>query len=100
MHQEKTPDPFNFSGPFPLFNNDSKPICTLPARLIFPQARAKLQPMNWQQRITIESDKRGGKPCIRGLRITVYDVLGKIGVRSCNHTVLRSACFKRRLTVA
>jgi uncharacterized protein (DUF433 family) len=26
--------------------------------------------------ITIEPDKRGGKPCIRGLRITVYDVLG------------------------
>ena len=26
-------------------------------------------------RITIEPDKRGGKPCIRGLRITVYDVL-------------------------
>jgi uncharacterized protein (DUF433 family) len=25
--------------------------------------------------ITIEADKRGGKPCIRGLRITVYDVL-------------------------
>jgi uncharacterized protein (DUF433 family) len=25
--------------------------------------------------ITIESGKRGGKPCIRGLRITVYDVL-------------------------
>jgi uncharacterized protein (DUF433 family) len=25
--------------------------------------------------ITIEPDKRGGKPCIRGLRITVYDVL-------------------------
>jgi uncharacterized protein (DUF433 family) len=26
-------------------------------------------------RITIEPDKRGGKPCIRGLRIIVYDVL-------------------------
>jgi uncharacterized protein (DUF433 family) len=26
--------------------------------------------------ITIEPGKRGGKPCIRGLRITVYDVLG------------------------
>jgi uncharacterized protein (DUF433 family) len=26
--------------------------------------------------ITIESDKRSGKPCIRGLRITVQDVLG------------------------
>ena len=25
--------------------------------------------------ITIEPGKRGGKPCIRGLRITVYDAL-------------------------
>ncbi len=25
--------------------------------------------------ITLESGKRGGKPCIRGIRITVYDVL-------------------------
>ena len=31
--------------------------------------------MDYQQRITIEPEKRGGKPCIRGLRITVYDVL-------------------------
>jgi len=31
--------------------------------------------MDYQARITIEADKRGGKPCIRGLRITVYDVL-------------------------
>jgi len=31
--------------------------------------------VNYQDRITIEPDKRGGKPCIRGLRITVYDVL-------------------------
>jgi uncharacterized protein (DUF433 family) len=28
-----------------------------------------------QDIITIEVGKRGGKPCIRGLRITVYDVL-------------------------
>jgi uncharacterized protein (DUF433 family) len=27
-------------------------------------------------RITLEPGKRGGKPCIRRLRITVYDVLG------------------------
>lgn len=27
------------------------------------------------KRITLEPGKRGGKPCIRGLRITVYDVL-------------------------
>jgi uncharacterized protein (DUF433 family) len=31
--------------------------------------------MNYQGIITIEPGKRGGKPCIRGLRITVYDVL-------------------------
>ena len=31
--------------------------------------------MSYRDRITIEPGKRGGKPCIRGLRITVYDVL-------------------------
>jgi len=31
--------------------------------------------MNYEEIITIEPGKRGGKPCIRGLRITVYDVL-------------------------
>ena len=31
--------------------------------------------MNPLDRITLEPDKRGGKPCIRGLRITVHDVL-------------------------
>ena len=29
----------------------------------------------WRSRITIEPVKRGGRPCIRGMRITVYDVL-------------------------
>jgi uncharacterized protein (DUF433 family) len=32
--------------------------------------------MTYKDIITIDPDKRGGKPCIRGLRITVYDVLG------------------------
>jgi len=31
--------------------------------------------MDYRDRITIEPGKRGGKPCIRGLRMTVYDVL-------------------------
>jgi uncharacterized protein (DUF433 family) len=31
--------------------------------------------MNYENIITIEPGKRGGKPCIRGMRITVYDVL-------------------------
>jgi len=31
--------------------------------------------MSYQDYITIEAGKRGGKPCIRSMRITVYDVL-------------------------
>jgi uncharacterized protein (DUF433 family) len=31
--------------------------------------------MNFKSIITTESGKRGGKPCIRGMRITVYDIL-------------------------
>jgi uncharacterized protein (DUF433 family) len=29
----------------------------------------------WRTRITLEPGKRSGRPCIRGMRITVYDVL-------------------------
>ena len=31
--------------------------------------------MNYKDYITIDANKRGGKPCVRGLRITVYEVL-------------------------
>lgn len=31
--------------------------------------------MHYHDYITIDSTKRGGKPCVRGLRITVYEVL-------------------------
>jgi len=31
--------------------------------------------MSYQNIITIEPGKRSGKPCIRGMRITVYDIL-------------------------
>ncbi len=34
--------------------------------------------MNYHDIITLEPGKRGGKPCIRGLRITVSDVLGHL----------------------
>jgi uncharacterized protein (DUF433 family) len=30
--------------------------------------------MSYQGIITVEPGKRGGQPCIRGMRITVYDV--------------------------
>ena len=31
--------------------------------------------MNYHDYITIDPNKRGGKPCVRGLRITVFEVL-------------------------
>jgi uncharacterized protein (DUF433 family) len=31
--------------------------------------------MGWEQRIVVTPGVRGGKPCIKGTRITVYDVL-------------------------
>ncbi len=37
--------------------------------------KTSLNNMNYRDRITIESGKRSGKPCIRGMRIIVYDVL-------------------------
>ena len=31
--------------------------------------------MDYRSIITLEPGKRSGKPCIRGMRITVYDIL-------------------------
>ena len=45
--------------------------------------------MGYQDRITIEPDKRGGKPCIRGLRITVYDVLEYLASGMSEDQILR-----------
>jgi uncharacterized protein (DUF433 family) len=45
--------------------------------------------MNYQRLITIEPDKRGGKPCIRGLRITVYDVLEYLASGMSEDDILR-----------
>lgn len=45
-------------------------------------------PVNYQDRITIEPGKRGGKPCIRGLRITVYDVLSYLASGMTHEEIL------------
>jgi uncharacterized protein (DUF433 family) len=45
--------------------------------------------MSYRDRITIEPDKRGGKPCIRGLRITVYDVLEYLASGMTPDAILR-----------
>lgn len=37
--------------------------------------QGQIPDMDYRDIITIEPGKRSGKPCIRGMRITVYDVL-------------------------
>ena len=43
---------------------------------------------HYRQRITIEPGKRGGKPCIRNMRITVYDILGWLAAGMSNAEIL------------
>ena len=45
--------------------------------------------MTHQDRITIEPGKRSGKPCVRGLRITVIDVLEYLASGMSENEVLR-----------
>ena len=45
--------------------------------------------MAYLDRITIEPGKRGGKPCIRGLRMTVSDVLDYLASGMSEDDVLR-----------
>lgn len=45
--------------------------------------------MDYQHLITVEPGKRGGQPCIRGLRITVYDVLDYLASGMTIEEILR-----------
>ena len=45
--------------------------------------------MEYTHIITMESGKRRGKPCIRGLRITVSDVLGNLASGMTHAEILR-----------
>jgi len=45
--------------------------------------------MDYSRIITIEPGKRGGKPCIRGLRITVADVLDYLASGMTEDEILR-----------
>ncbi len=39
-------------------------------------------------RITVEPNKRGGRPCIRGMRITVFDVLSNLAAGMSHAEIL------------
>ena len=43
---------------------------------------------DYRQIITLEPDKRSGKPCIRGMRITVYDVLSYLAAGMTTEQIL------------
>ena len=45
-------------------------------------------PVNYQDVLVIEAGKRGGRPCIRGMRITVYDVLSYLAAGMSREEVL------------
>jgi uncharacterized protein (DUF433 family) len=45
--------------------------------------------MDYHSRITMEPGKRSGKPCIRGMRITVYDVLEYLASGMSEDEILR-----------
>jgi len=59
------------------------------ARLTFLPAVSNLNDMDYRDRISLEPAKRGGKPCIRGLRITVYDVLEYLASGMTEAEILR-----------
>ena len=44
--------------------------------------------MQYQNIITLEPGKRGGKPCIRGMRITVYDILEYLALGMSQQEIL------------
>jgi uncharacterized protein (DUF433 family) len=45
--------------------------------------------MSYAGIITIEPGKRGGQPCIRGMRMTVYDVLSYLAAGMTEEELLR-----------
>ncbi len=45
--------------------------------------------MNYKNIITVNSNQRGGKPCIRGMRITVYDVLDYLASGMTSEEILK-----------
>ena len=44
--------------------------------------------MDWRERIAIEPNKRSGKPCIRGTRITVADIFSYLAGSDAEESLL------------
>jgi len=73
-----TADPLPFSEKHRIFN------------------RSSLMKRERLQRITIDADKCGGRPCIRGLRIRVTDILAFLGAGASFEEILKDYPFLER----
>jgi uncharacterized protein (DUF433 family) len=49
----------------------------------------RLKMMNYRNIITLDPEKCGGKPCIRGMRITVYNVLEYLASNMTEEEILQ-----------
>ena len=52
--------------------------------------------MSYKDIITIEAGKRGGKPCVRGMRVTVYDVLEYLASGMTSDEILKDFPYLTR----
>jgi uncharacterized protein (DUF433 family) len=59
-----------------------------PAMLVSMYTRGYPNVMAWQGIITLEPGKRGGRPCVRHMRITVADVLGWLAIGMAHEEIL------------
>lgn len=55
--------------------------------------------VDYRKVITIEPGKRGGRPCVRGMRITVYDVLGYLASGMTHREVLDEFPYLREADI-
>ena len=55
----------------------------------FAHAGRHYDSMKLLERITVEADKCGGRPCIRGMRIRVTDILGSLADGATQEDILR-----------
>lgn len=54
--------------------------------------------IDYTKYITIEEGKRSGQPCIRGMRITVYDVLSYLAGGDSIENIIENFPCSRRMT--
>lgn len=50
--------------------------------------KKSIETMDYHKLITIEPGKRGGRPCIRGMRIAVADILGWLAVGMSHQEIM------------